>query len=79
MLGQILVKVQNIKFYDNPSGGLCALPCGQEDVTRPIVRFSKLLYEHPVRTMEEEKTGKATAEVDWNKEIGGRRKRNRRE
>jgi hypothetical protein len=36
---QILEKVSNIKFHDNPSSGSRVVPCGQTDMMKLIVAF----------------------------------------
>ena len=36
---QIFEKYSNIKFYENPSSGSRVVPCGQTDMTKPIVAF----------------------------------------
>jgi hypothetical protein len=36
---QIFEKYANIKFNENPSSGKRVVPCGQTDMTKPIVTF----------------------------------------
>ena len=41
----IFEKYSNLKFHENPSSGSRIVPCGQTDMTKPIVAIRNLANE----------------------------------